>query len=122
AGVVAIFIERLLAGEEPIVNGDGRQTRDYVHVDDVVAANLQAAQTSQLCAYNVGTGRECDVNELFQHIARAVGVERAPTHGPAKPGEQRRSRLDIARAAELLEWRPRRALEEGLSHTVRWFA
>ena len=122
AGVVAIFAERLLEGREAVINGDGRQTRDYVHVDDVVSANLHAARTVNLGAYNIGTSRECDVNELYTHIARAAGVDTQPEHGPGKPGEQRRSRLDVSRAAELLEWRPMVGLEEGLSATVAWFS
>jgi UDP-glucose 4-epimerase len=122
AGVVAIFAERLLDGRDAVINGDGGQTRDYVHVDDVVAANLRAATTTHLGAYNIGTGIECDVNSLYAHIARAAGVSREPQHGPGKPGEQRRSALDIARAADILDWRPRKALGEGLSQTVAWFA
>jgi UDP-glucose 4-epimerase len=122
AGVVAIFAERLLDGRDVVINGDGGQTRDYVHVDDVVASNLRAAQTARLGAYNIGTGVECDVNQLYAHIARAAGVSRSAQHGPAKPGEQRRSVLDISRAADVLGWRPRVALEEGLSETVAWFA
>jgi UDP-glucose 4-epimerase len=122
AGVVAIFAEHLLAGRDVVINGDGRQTRDYVHVDDVVAANLRAAQTSNLGAFNIGTGVECGVNELYAHLARASGTSRAPQHGPAMPGEQRRSALDVSRAAELLDWRPRIDLADGLSQTIAWFA
>ncbi|MBJ7609895.1 MAG: NAD-dependent epimerase/dehydratase family protein [Candidatus Dormibacteraeota bacterium] len=122
AGVVAIFAERLLDRRDAVINGDGGQTRDYVHVDDVVAANLRAAETDNLGAYNIGTGRECDVNELYSHIARAAGVDSPAAHGAAKPGEQRRSRLDITRAAALLDWHPRVPLEEGISDTVAWFA
>lgn len=122
AGVVAIFAERLLAGSDAVINGDGTQTRDYIFVDDVVDANLRAAETAALGAFNIGTGRRCDVNELYSHIARAAGVERAPQHATAKPGEQRTSCLDVTRAAELLGWRPRVPLEEGISRTVDWFA
>jgi UDP-glucose 4-epimerase len=122
AGVVAIFIERLLAGSDAVINGDGTQTRDYVFIDDVVDANLRAAQTTTLGAFNIGTGRQCDVNELYAHIARAAGVERPPQHGAAMPGEQRASCLDVARAAQSLGWRPCVLLEEGISQTVDWFA
>jgi UDP-glucose 4-epimerase len=122
AGVVAIFAQRLLEGRDTVVNGDGTQTRDYVNVADVVAANLRAAGTSPPGAYNIGTGRECDVNELHSLIARAAGVAREPAHAEAKPGEQARSCLDVSRAAELLGWRPRIALEEGIAETVAWFA
>jgi UDP-glucose 4-epimerase len=122
AGVMAIFIERLLAGRDAVINGDGLQTRDYVFVDDVVGANMRAAESTALGAFNIGTGRQCDVNELYTHIARSADVDRPAQHGAAKPGEQRASSLDIARAAELLGWRPRVSLEEGISQTVDWFA
>ncbi len=122
AGVVAIFAERLLDGGDAVINGDGGQTRDYVHVDDVVAANVRAARTPHVGAFNIGTGVACDVNALYAHIARAAGVSREPQHGPGKLGEQRRSVLDISRAANLLDWRPRTRLDEGLSQTVGWFA
>jgi UDP-glucose 4-epimerase len=122
AGVVAIFAERLLAGSDGVINGDGAQTRDYVYIDDVVDANLRAAESVTLGAFNIGTGRQCDVNELYEHVARAAGVQRPPQHGAAKPGEQRASCLDITRAAELLGWSPRVPLEQGISQTVDWFA
>jgi UDP-glucose 4-epimerase len=122
AGVVAIFAERLVGGDDAVINGDGGQTRDYVYVDDVVAANLRAAETSTLGAYNVGTGRASDVNSLYAMMATAAGVERPARHGPAKPGEQRVSCLDISRATQLLGWQPQVSLEEGLSRTVAWFA
>jgi UDP-glucose 4-epimerase len=122
AGVVAIFAERLLEGRDVVINGDGTQTRDYLYVDDVVEANLLAAQLAAPGVYNIGTGRECDVNELFALIARAASSSVGAQHGAAKPGEQRRSCLDVSRAAELLGWRPRIALDEGISRTVAWFA
>jgi UDP-glucose 4-epimerase len=122
AGVVAIFAERLVAGADAVVHGDGAQTRDYVYVDDVVAANVSAAETSALGAYNIGTGHACAVNDLYALLARAAGVERPARHGPAQPGEQRVSCLDISRAEDLLGWRPGVTLEDGLSRTVAWFA
>ena len=120
AGVVAIFTERMLAGEIPTINGDGAQTRDYVYVADVIAANL-AALAGPPGAYNVATGTECDVNGLHRSLARIIGVTGAPTHGPAKPGEQRRSCLDASLAADRLGWRPRFSLDAGLEATVAWF-
>jgi UDP-glucose 4-epimerase len=122
AGVVAIFAERLLQGVDTVINGDGAQTRDYVSVDDVVSANLHAGGTAPVGAYNIATGRECDVSRLHALVARAAGVERTAAHGPAKPGEQQRSCLDISRAAELLDWRPSVGLEDGIARTVAWFA
>lgn len=121
AGVVAIFTEKLLRGEQPTINGDGRQTRDYVYVGDIVRANLAALTTSFVGALNLGTGRETDVNELYERICRACGLEVAPRHGPARPGEQRRSAVDSRLAATVLGWRPEVDLAEGLGRTVAWF-
>jgi UDP-glucose 4-epimerase len=123
AGVVAIFARKLLAGEVPVVNGDGTQGRDYVYVGDVVRANLAAAaaEASATGAYNVGTGRETDVNRLFAMLRDACGVSVEARHGEAKPGEQRRSCLDAALAASALGWTPRVTLEEGLRETVEFF-
>ena len=120
AGVVAIFAERMLRGEVPTINGDGTQTRDYVFVSDVVAANL-AAVAAPPGAYNVGTGTECDVNGLHRRLAGIIGVTAEPVHGPAKPGEQRRSCLDPSLAAARLGWRPRLSLDAGLATTVAYF-
>jgi UDP-glucose 4-epimerase len=121
AGVVAIFARRLLRGEPVIINGDGMQTRDYVYVDDVVSANLCAAQTQTLGPYNIGTAEEIDVNDVYARIATAGGSAAAAEHGPAKPGEQRHSCLDITRAATILGWRPRVDLDEGMRRTVAYF-
>lgn len=121
AGVVAIFCERLLSRDAATINGDGRQTRDYVHVEDVVKANLRAAKSTVLGAFNIGTGRQCTVTELFSQLARAAGVTTPPGHGPAKAGEQQRSCLDISRASEVLGWSPQITLEAGLSRTFDWF-
>jgi UDP-glucose 4-epimerase len=123
AGVVAIFVRKLLAGEAPVINGEGLQTRDYVYVGDVVRANLlaAAADAAALGAYNVGTGRETDVNALYAMLRDACGSAAEAAHGPAKPGEQRRSCLDAGRAKRLLGWEPAVSLEEGLGRTVRWF-
>jgi UDP-glucose 4-epimerase len=124
AGVVAIFARKLLGGETPVINGDGTQRRDYVYVGDVVRANLlaAAADASALGAYNVGTGRETDVNELLAMLRRVCdGASGDAVHGPAKPGEQRRSCLDASRAERLLGWSPQVSLEDGLRQTVGFF-
>ncbi len=121
AGVVAIFCGRLLEGRPCTVNGDGGQTRDYVYVGDVARANLLAAERGFDGALNVGTGVETDVNALHRSLALAAGVEARPEHGPAKPGEQRRSCLDASAAAAAIGWRPTVALEEGLGRTLAWF-
>jgi len=121
AGVVAIFAQHLLRGERAVINGDGRQTRDYVYVDDVVAANLAAVSAAPAGAFNIGTGVETDVNTIHALLARICGAEAEAEHGPAKPGEQRRSCLDIARARASLGWSPAVALEEGLRRTAGYF-
>lgn len=86
AGVVAIFSEKLLRGETAIINGDGKQTRDYVYVGDLVRANLAALSSEFTGAVNLGTGIETDVNTLFQHLRRLCGSNAPQRHGPAKPG------------------------------------
>jgi len=121
AGVVAIFTTRLLSGEQPVINGDGKQTRDYVFVGDVARANLAALQVDFAGPINIGTGIETDVNVLFDHLRRLTGSEAPEKHGPAKSGEQRRSVLAAGRAAQLLGWRPEVTLENGLRQTVEFF-
>ncbi|MGB7911007.1 MAG: NAD-dependent epimerase/dehydratase family protein [Desulfobaccales bacterium] len=121
AGVVAIFIEKFLAGEQPLINGDGLQTRDFVCVEDVVAANLAALDYPQAGVFNIGTGRETDILTVYRQLQEIIGSPRGPAHGPAKPGEQRRSALDSTRAGKLLDWQPRLTLAEGLARTVAAF-
>src|ERR1041385_888042 len=99
--------------QEPVINGDGRQTRDYVFVGDVVAANVAALEASFVGAINIGTGVETDVVTIFQHLRQTIGSAVDAQHGPAKPGEQRRSVIDARRAAEVLGWRATVPLAEG---------
>jgi UDP-glucose 4-epimerase len=120
AGVVAIFALRLLAGDPPIINGDGKQTRDYVHVQDLVRANL-AAVDGPPGIYNIGTGIETDVNTLYAMLAAECGVSGDAAHGPAKPGEQRRSCLDPAFTREHLGWSASIGFAEGVRTTVDFF-
>jgi UDP-glucose 4-epimerase len=122
AGVVAIFTSRLLAGDPCVVNGDGEQTRDYVYVGDVADAVARAVASGEVSGVvNIATGRETTVNELYQRLARAIRVTRAPEHGPARPGEQRRSVLDATRAKAMLQWTAMTPLDEGLMKTITWF-
>jgi UDP-glucose 4-epimerase len=120
AGVVAIFAQRLLDDGVPVINGDGRQTRDYVYVADVVRANLLAA-AGPVGAYNIGTGRETDVVTIHRLLAAACGRDDPPQFGPGKPGEQRRSCLDVSLAAARLGWRAEVELEQGLQRTMEYF-
>lgn len=121
AGVVAIFLQRLLEGKPCIIHGDGLQTRDYVYVGDVVAANLAALGREGFAIYNVGTGRETSVLELYQLLASILGVTAPPVHGPEKPGEQRRSCIASRRLHAELGVSPQIALEQGLRLTAQWF-
>jgi len=131
AGVVAIFLNRLLAGQSVTINGDGLQTRDYVHVSDVVRANLAAADAElepgsweggeRFRAFNVGTGVETTVVELYEELCRVLGLEREPTFGPAKPGEQRRSSIDAGRIRKELGVPEPVPLAEGFRRTAEWF-
>jgi len=121
AGVVAIFAHMLLDEEEPVINGDGLQTRDYVYVGDVVAANLAALEGSGSLVVNIGTGRETTVVDIYRAIVDAAGWGGEERHGPPKPGEQRRSVIDPVRAWETWGWRPQVPMEEGLRKTVDYF-
>ena len=121
AGVAAIFSLRLLAGDQPVINGDGKQTRDYVFVHDVVRANIAALQTPYAGPINIGTSIETDVNELFSHLRELSGSTATEQHGPAKPGEQRRSVLAWTRAKQILNWSPEVAIKDGLRDTITFF-
>ncbi|MFH0989598.1 MAG: NAD-dependent epimerase/dehydratase family protein [bacterium] len=121
AGVVAIFAKKLFQGEQPIINGEGKQTRDYVFVGDVVKANLCALSYSTSDIFNIGTGIETDVNALFRHIRGFIGSNYEELHGPAKAGEQLRSVISSAKAKALLGWQPTVKLDEGLRITVDSF-
>ncbi|HEX9444317.1 MAG TPA: NAD-dependent epimerase/dehydratase family protein [Candidatus Binatia bacterium] len=121
AGVIAIFIDQLLSGQTPVINGDGRQTRDYVFAGDVAAANLLALESDYVGGLNIGTGVETDLNALYRKLAAQLGAETAAAHGPAKEGEQRRSSLDAARAGKILGWTPKISLDEGLAQTIEYY-
>ena len=109
--MVAIFTDRLRAGEAVTIFGDGEQTRDYVYVGDVVADRDGGG------VFNVGTGAETSVNELFEACRRVAEVETEATHAPARAGDVLRSVLDVSRAERELGWRPRTQLEDGLRLT-----
>ena len=121
AGVVAIFSGRMLRGEPVTINGDGTQTRDYVYVGDVARMSRLALAGDATGPVNVGTGIETDVNELAAEILALTGGASEVGHGPAKPGEQRRSVVDASRAAADFGWRPEVSLREGLRRTVEFF-
>ena len=140
AGVVAIFLRKLLAGTPATINGDGRYVRDYVYGPDVARANLLALTLDdarrlppgRLTSLNVGTGIATDVNVLEALLRERLGRLLArrgwagalpePLHGPARPGDLRSNMVDASRAAEVLGWRPTVDLDRGLDLTAEWFA
>ncbi len=121
AGVVAIFCDKLLKNQPPIINGDGKQTRDYVYVADVVSANLAALNSLPGQTYNVGTGIESDVNKVAALIKEGIGSDLDFSYGPAKPGEQKRSCLNYDKIKKELGWLPKTSLAHGIAATTQWF-
>jgi UDP-glucose 4-epimerase len=121
AGVVAIFAKKMLGGEQPVINGNGRQTRDFVFVEDVVEANLAVIGQDVEGVYNVGTAEETTINDLFRLLSELTGSGFKGIHGPAKKGEQARSAVDITKIRHELSWDPKVGLEEGLKRTVEFF-
>jgi len=125
AGVVAIFMQRVLAGLAPTIYGDGEQVRDFVYVNDVVSANLAALDAAtpegEAAIFNIGTGRATSVNALWRVIERIARPTADAYHEPARSGDVRRSVLDAARAARQLGWQPRIDVEGGLARTWTWF-
>jgi UDP-glucose 4-epimerase len=121
AGVVAIFSSRMLTGGQPVINGNGLQTRDYVFVRDVVNANLKALDYEESNYFNIGTGLETTVNELFHELNHLTNANAKEVHRAAQPGEQMRSVLNIEKAKKILNWTPQISLNEGLAKTVEYF-
>ena len=122
AGVVAIFSERFLQNNEhPVINGDGKQTRDYVYVGDLVRANVLALNYEKSDIFNIGTSVEADVNKLYRLLNDHTGANVEEFHGPAKAGEQMRSCLSFAKAERILGWKPEVELNQGLKNTVEYF-
>ncbi len=121
AGVVAIFSTKLLKGEQPVINGTGEQTRDYVFVKDVVKANLLVLNDKNSDIYNVGTGIETNVNQVFNTLNKIVGKGQVEKHGPAAPGEQMRSVITSEKIFNKFNWKPSTKFEDGLKVTVDFF-
>lgn len=122
AGVVAIFSDRLCNGGLPVVYGEGKPTRDYVHVTDIARAFVLAADAPAGGTFNVGHGREVNVLELLAVMQGAAGTSVEPRHEPLRPGELQRSALDSTAIAQALGWRPEVEFAEGIAETYRWYA
>lgn len=129
AGVIAIFTNKMLSGEQPIIFGSGRQTRDYVYVGDVVRANMFALKSKKVGSFNVGTGKETSVLYLFRQLKKLTGSDAAERHGAPvgqktsalAAGEQMRSALNYSKIKRELGWTPTMKLDRGLETTVEWF-
>ena len=121
AGVVAIFAGNLLEKRPCTIFGDGRQTRDFVFVDDVVDAFARAAEKGGGLLLNIGTGRETSVNELYSEMAQATAVDLPVVRAPERPGELQRSCLDPGKAAIHLGWKPWTTLADGVAAVIDWF-
>lgn len=121
AGVVAIFTDKMLSGGQPVINGSGCQTRDFVYVDDVVQAAVLGMKSKKSGIFNIGTAKETNINAIFSKLRTLVGSESRAVHTHQKAGEQRRSCLDFSKAKMVLGWYPTHNLDNGLEKTVRWF-
>jgi len=121
AAAVPIFIERGLREEGLTVFGDGHQTRDFVHVEDVAEAVVRAAEAPASGVYNVGTGQEIEILELADVIAELTGGPRDHHFEPRRAGDVRSSTADVSQVKKELDWKARRSLREGLASTVDWY-
>ncbi|HUK55956.1 MAG TPA: NAD-dependent epimerase/dehydratase family protein [Nitrospiria bacterium] len=121
AGVVAIFSQKTLVNDQPIINGNGKQTRDYVFVEDVVEAHMAVIENSIQGIFNVGTGKEVSVNQLFRALVEITGTKVKEVYGPEKRGEQIRSVLDYTKLKKAADWEPKVELHDGLKLTVDYF-
>jgi UDP-glucose 4-epimerase len=118
AGVVAIFLGRMLRGDTPVIYGDGTQVRDYVYVGDVADAFARAVESPSAGIVNIGTGRGTSVLKLFKACARAVGYRGKPSFEQPRLGELHESVLDVGLAAKVLGWKPKTTLAQGLKRTA----
>lgn len=122
AAVIPRFVDRMLADQRPMIFGDGEQSRDFVFVEDVVAANLRAAQsTAGGVTCNIACGRRFTLNQLVDMLNTILGCGLKPIYRPARVGDVRHSGADISRAAKAIGFHPALSFEEGLKRTVRWF-
>jgi UDP-glucose 4-epimerase len=128
AGVVSIFVSRLLEGRPLTIFGDGTQTRDYVYVGDVARANVLASTCAlppvtahESRAFNIATSRETSVLALAEIVGRVMGVKPVLEFGPARAGELLRSALDVTKAGRVLGWTPQVSFDEGLPNLIQWF-
>jgi UDP-glucose 4-epimerase len=123
AAVIPRFIQALTGGQSPVIHGDGRQSRDFTYVADVVQANLKSADAPAVTGnvYNIACGRRTSLLELLAHLNELLGTRIAPKHGPARAGDVRHSQADIERAKADLGYRPTTDIRDGLARTLGWW-
>ena len=121
AGVVAIFARMMLQGEQPVINGDGNQERDFVYVGDIARANLMALDANCDGIYNLGSGHGTSINALFEKLGKIANFTAGAKYGPAKLGEISKTYIDATKARRDLNWEPTISLEDGLQKTVEYF-
>ncbi len=124
AAVIPKFIKQLLHGEAPTINGDGRQSRDFTYIDNVIEANLRACHASGEAAgqaFNIGAGGRLYLIDIYSHLCKALGKEVEPNYGPARKGDVRDSNADISKARELLGYDPEYDFEKGIALAIDWY-
>ena len=122
AGVMSIFTGKLMNNETPTIYGDGKQTRDYVYVLDVVDALIKSAETDDNLFLNIGTGVETSVNELVSILSQKISWDGEPEYAPKREGELLRSVLNNERAKSQIGWEPKYTIDTGLDELISWFS
>mgnify|MGYP000588225326 FL=1 len=121
AGVIAIFISRIIENKECVIFGDGNQTRDFIYIEDVVDVNILFMKNNLTGTFNVGTGRETSVNDIFEIIKRNIKKECKKVYTEERKGELKRSCLSIEKIKRETGWVPKFTIEEGINETINWF-
>ena len=124
AAVIPKFIRQLLHDEVPTINGDGRQSRDFTYIDNVIEANLRACKASSGAAgqaFNIGAGGRLFLIDIYNHLCRALGKDVEPNYGPPRKGDVRDSNADISKARELLGYDPEYDFEKGIALAIDWY-
>ena len=124
AAVIPKFIRQLLHGEVPTINGDGRQSRDFTYIDNVIEANLRACKASEAAAgqaFNIGAGGRLFLIDIYNHLCKALGKDVEPNYGPPRKGDVRDSNADISKARELLGYDPEYDFEKGIALAIDWY-
>ncbi|MBU0666493.1 MAG: SDR family oxidoreductase [Nanoarchaeota archaeon] len=122
AGVISIFLGKLQKNQICTINGTGKQTRDFVYVEDVANANILAMDKASGQIINIGVKEETDVNTIYEKLAKIMNKDLKPKHGPKVPGEVEKIYLDNTLAKKILKWKPEVSFDNGLEKTVKYFS